>query len=112
MCCPHSPGCQAVLRVTLQGLALLAELSCPAHALSENTLRAQKALSSLAITLLDPTMVASSVGNHSKELWSNAASLATLARLLPEFSHDLAPNSGSLEKEFIFSSWIPHQGLI
>lgn len=57
-------------------------------------------------------MVASSVGNHSKKLWSNAASVATLARLLPEFSHDLAPNSGSLEKEFIFSSWIPHQGLI
>lgn len=40
MCCPQ--GCLTllqVLRVVLQGLALLAELSCPAHALSEITLR-------------------------------------------------------------------------
>lgn len=107
-----------VLRVVLQGLALLAELSCPAHALSEITLRVEKAHPALTITSLDHAMVANSVGNDSKELWSNAAppppsaAQMLLPRLLPGFSHDLAPNSGSLEKEFIFSSGIPPQGLI
>lgn len=32
--------------------------------------------------------------------------------LLLGFSHDLAPNSASLEKELVFSSGVPHQGLM
>lgn len=74
-----------VLRVLLQGLALLAELSCSAQALSEITLRVEKAHPALTISLLDHTMVANSIGNDSKELWSNAAPLATLS------SSDAAP---------------------
>lgn len=41
-----------------------------------------------------------------------SAAQMLLPHLLPGFSHDLAPNSGSLEKEFIFSSRVPLQGLI
>lgn len=74
-----------VLRVVLQGLALLAELSCPAHALSEITLRVEKAHPALTITLLDHAMVANSIGNDCKELWSDAAPPATLS------SSDAAP---------------------
>lgn len=80
----------------MQGLALLAELSCPAHAWSEIALRAEKAHPALTITLLDHTTVANSIGKDSKELWSNAAPCATLSSsdAAPTFAPRLFTRSG------------------
>lgn len=87
---PRVPGCAPDPQGGPAGPPLLAELSCPAHTQSEITLRAGKAHPALTITLLGHTTVSNSIGNGSKELWSDAAPLATLS------SSDAAPTFAPL----------------